>query len=173
MVQKKKRSKPEVFHVRDLDHADQVLMRIGELKRAIGSAEDEMQALVDQHKSRADAVVAPLREELKQLDGGLAAFGEYNKSALFKEKRSRELLFGFIGFRRSTEIKPVPKNSIGGILERLQQLKLVDAIKTKLTINKEVMREWPDERLELVGARRVQKDTFFYEIKEEGLEVEP
>jgi hypothetical protein len=41
---------------------------------------------------------------------------------------------------------------------------VMEAIGTKEEINKEEMSGWPAERLDLVGARRVEKDQFWYEV---------
>ena len=44
---------------------------------------------------------------------------------------------------------------------------LADGIRLKEEINKEAALGWPDERLELVGLKRQQADTFFIEINKE------
>ena len=49
-------------------------------------------------------------------------------------------------------------------LERLHQYNLADGIRVKEEINKDAALGWPDERLELVGLKRQQADTFFIEI---------
>lgn len=44
-----------------------------------------------------------------------------------------------------------------------------EAIRVKEEPDREVMSQWPDERLELVGCQRKEKDTFWLEIDEEKL----
>ena len=56
------------------------------------------------------------------------------------------------------------------VLGKLEELGFEKGIRINKTVNKDVLRTWPDERLELVGARRVEKDDFWYELK--GVEVE-
>ena len=54
-------------------------------------------------------------------------------------------------------------------LERLHQYHLTDGIRVKEEINKDAAMGWPDERLELVGLKRQQSDTFFIEISKEDV----
>jgi len=91
------------------------------------------------------------------------------KGRLFVGKRSVDLDYGKLGWRKSTEIKPAAKTTWAMILGRLRELAFGEAIRIKEEVNREVLHEWPEERLELVGARRVEKDTFWYEIDEAKL----
>lgn len=54
-------------------------------------------------------------------------------------------------------------------LEKLHQYNLSEGIRTKEEINKDAALGWPDERLELVGLKRQQSDTFFIEISKENV----
>ena len=54
-----------------------------------------------------------------------------NKDNLFTQKRSVDLDFGTIGYRRSREVKPLPKKTLAHILEKLQTHGFLDAIRTK------------------------------------------
>ena len=49
------------------------------------------------------------------------------------------------------------------------QYHLTDGIRVKEEINKDAAMGWPDERLELVGLKRQQSDTFFIEISKEDV----
>ncbi|MBF0261068.1 MAG: host-nuclease inhibitor Gam family protein, partial [Magnetococcales bacterium] len=55
------------------------------------------------------------------------------------------------------------------VLGKLKELAFYEAIRVKEECNKEVLHEWPDERLAAVCARRVEKDVFWYELKKEEL----
>lgn len=167
---RKRMEQPPVVVIRDLDHANAILREIAAVKRSIGGIEGTMNAAIDRIKERSAAEREPHRKRLEMLEGGLAAFAEYQRGELFSRKRSVELLFGTFGFRRSTEIKPAAKNTLGGILEALKNFGLTEAITVKESVNRDVLRDWPDERLETVGARRVEKDVFWYEPKSEELD---
>lgn len=167
-----KRKKPQnLYPVKDLVEANAVLAEIGALKRKISSINDSLSDDIDRLKADAEAKAAPVATRLASLENGLLAFAEYNKGEVFGTKRSLELTFGVLGYRRSSEIAPQTKITLAMILGRLEELGLSDAIRITKQVNKEEMRTWPDERLELVGARRVEKDTFWYEIKDEEIKA--
>ena len=52
-------------------------------------------------------------------------------------------------------------------IEKMRELKLLDGIRTKESVDKEACGGWPDERLELVGLKRQQKDSFYIEINKD------
>ncbi|MBF0370678.1 MAG: host-nuclease inhibitor Gam family protein [Magnetococcales bacterium] len=166
----RKRIKPKSpVIVRDLEHANQVLGEIAHLKRNISAIETDMNQSIDRIKAAAEAFAAPRRSRLDALTAGLTAFAEYHKEGLFKKKRSVDLAFGHLGFRRSSEIKPKPRSKWALILNRIKELGYRDAIRIREDVNREALRDWPEERLAMVGARRMDKDLFWFELKEEGL----
>ena len=62
------------------------------------------------------------------------------------------------------------------MLERLQELAEGDAgkpfreaLRTKVEVDKEAMRDWPEERLATIGVRKVAEDEFYYELKGESI----
>ena len=161
------RKKPQnLYPVKDLTEANTVLADIGALKRQIEQINATLADDVDLLKADAEARIAPLAARMSLLENGLLAFAEYNKGDLFAGRRSRELTFGTLGYRRSNEIAAKPKHTMAMVLGRLEELGFDEAIRIRKSVDKETMRTWPDERLDLVGARRVEKDSFWYELKE-------
>lgn len=172
MVAKRSRVKPDLMvHVKDIEQANVCLGEIAGLKRRIEALEARMNDDIDRIKAEAASKTEPLLRRLKALENGLLAFSEYNRDELFKKKKSIELAFGLLGYRKSTMVKPLPKKRWMDVLERLEELDLKEAIIVKKSPNKDVLRGWSDEKLELVGARKVSKETFWYEIKEEEIKV--
>lgn len=162
--------KPKNFYpVKDLKEANRVLGEIAKLKRQVEQLEIELNDDIDRLKAESEARVAPLATRLKSFEGGLLAFAEHNKDELFKDRRSKDLIFGQIGYRRSREIKAKPKHTLAMVLGKLKELDFKKGIRMKESVNKDELATWPDERLDLVDARRVKKDTFWYEIKEEDV----
>lgn len=162
------RNKPKLMRpVKNLSEADQALADIGELKRKITLIETDMNAAIDAARAAAEVEASPLQAEIAQIEAGLAAFGEFEKKNLFKQKRSYDLAFGSIGFRKSSQIKTKAKHTWAMVLGLLKEMKFPDAIRTKEEVNKDELSTWPDERLDLVGARRVPKDDFWYEVNQE------
>jgi len=162
------RKKPQnLYPVKDLTEANRVLAEIGALKRQIEQVNASLSDDIDRLKADAEAKAAPLQSRLACMENGLLAFAEYNKEEVFVERRSRELTFGTLGYRRSTEIAAKPKHTMAMVLGKLKELSFAGAIRIQESVNKDELQTWPDERLDLVGARRVKKDTFWYEVKEE------
>lgn len=161
------RSKPDsIKPISDLSQANAALAEIAEIKRELSAIEVDMNEAIDRLKAQAEAQAAPLQAKIKVLEGGLQAFAEYNKKSLFTDKRSKELDYGTIGYRKSSQIKPKAKTTWEMVLGRLKDLKFLSAIRTRDEVAKEELATWPNERLDLVGARRVEKDQFWYEIDE-------
>ena len=161
------RIKPKnLYPIKDLAAANAAMAEIAGIKRSIAEVESAMNESIDHAKAEAEIKAIPLQTRLASIEGGLLAFAEHNKSDLFKTKRSRELDFGSLGYRRSKEIKPKPKTTWKMVLGAIKQFKFKAALRTTESVNKEELHTWPDERLETVGCRRVEKDTFWYEIDE-------
>jgi len=164
------RSKPQVLYpVKDLKEANAALAELGAAKRRLAAIEARMNDEISRIKARAEAEAAPLHTNIKNMEAGLTAFALHNKDELFATKRTISLDFGSIGFRRSTEIKAQAKKTLADVLERLKALGHTDAISVTEKVNKDELRKWSAERLETVCARRVEKDTFGYELDEEKL----
>lgn len=164
------RVKPNnLFPVKDLPAANAALAEIAVLKRHIERIEGEMNAQIDRLKAATEARAATHQTKLASIEGGLLAFAEHNKAELFAEKRSRELDFGALGYRRSKEVKPKSKHTWKMVLGRIKELHFSAAIRIDEAVNREVLHQWTDERLELVGAQRVEKDTFWYEIDKQKI----
>jgi len=164
------RRKPKnLYPVKDLPAANTAMAMIAELKRKITAIEAQMNEDIDKVKLEAKALAAPLHIRLSEIENGLLAFAEYNKDDLFKSKRSVEIECGSLGYRRSKEVAPKPKKTWKMILKTIKEMGFKDAIRTKESVNKDELHGWPDERLDVIGARRVQKDTFWYEVNEQKL----
>jgi phage host-nuclease inhibitor protein Gam len=164
------RQKPKnLYPVKDLAAANKALAEIAEMKRTVKARENGMNDEIDRIKAETEAAVAPLQAKIASLENGLLAFAEYNKDELFVGKRSTELDFGRLGYRRSKEIKPMPKKTLAMVLGKIKELGFAEGVRTKESVNKDELSQWSDEKLALVEARRVEKDTFWYEIDEQEI----
>ena len=164
------RKKPgNEFKIKSLDEVNAALEEIAKLQRYIKAVEADMNGDIDAIKAGAESVAAQHMEKLTALEAGIQAYAEYNKAELFRNKKSIPLNFGVIGFRMSQKLKPAPKTTWKRILEILKEQGLKSAIRVKEDVNKDVLGEWSDERLESVNVQRVRKDQFWYEVAEEEL----
>lgn len=174
------RKKPNpALVVADLDAADKALSRLAELKRIVDGKNLLLNEAIDQMKANTAETLACHLAEAAALEAALASFAESRKADLFGKLRSQALTFGCIGFRRSREVKPQPKTTWGTILERIKALvsgqdgdPFAAAIRVKEDVNRDVLKEWPEERLTTVGARIVAKDTFYYELNTQEIKGE-
>ncbi len=164
------RTKPQPLIIGDLNQADEALRQLAEIAREKAQIESGMNAQIDQVKATAKAQTEPLEASRKRLEDALGVFGTQHKAELFPaRKRSQELAFGTIGFRKATSLRLLTKKTWGSVLERLTALNFTAAIRIKREVDKTAMAEWSDEQLETVGVRREQVDEFFVELKQEEL----
>lgn len=164
------RIKPKNMHpVRTVDDAGETLAEIGQIKRILKDLEIRLNEDISALKAEASEEAAPLRSRLEALENGLATFADSRKSELFKDRRSLVLDYGTLGWRRSSELAPIKGSTWKTILGRLKDLAFSDVIRIKEAPDREAMATWPDERLELVGCQRLEKDTFWYELDEAKL----
>ena len=162
--------KPPAVVINSLEQADEVLREMCQCARAIEIVQSEMNATIDKAKAEAKELAATSQARLAELEASLAAYASYQSAELFKSRKSLSLVFGTFGFRKSTEIKPASKSTWASILEKVKSLGLTQAVRIKEEVNKETLQEWPDERLEAVGARRVSEDKFWCEVDQAALE---
>ncbi|MBF0628899.1 MAG: host-nuclease inhibitor Gam family protein [Magnetococcales bacterium] len=168
-----RRIKPDnLVCVRDLQEANTVLGEIAHLKRSIDAIEADMNESIDKIKRSAEAFSAPRRMRLDALTNGLSAFAEFNKESVFAHRRGVELSFGMMGFRRSSELKPQGRGTWAQVLEKIKELGIPEALRVREDVNREALRGWSEERLKLLGVRRVEKDLFWFALKMENLNHE-
>lgn len=164
------RTKPQPLIIADLKQADEALRQLAEIAREQARIEAGMNDQIDQLKAAAKQQLEPLAGSRKRLEDALGVFGTQQKSELFPErKRSQELTFGTIGFRRATALRLMAKRTWGGVLERLEALGFTSAIRIKREVDKPAMADWSDEQLETVGVKRETADEFYIELKQEEL----
>lgn len=164
-----KRIKPHPYIVENLQQAEGALAEIAALDRKIQDVNSSMQELIDLEKTKASQLCTPLVARRKEIADGIAIFARLNKQELFAKTKSRDLGFGVIGFRSST--KMVQQNGVTAemTIQRLQRFGLLTGIRTKYELNKDAMAAWPDERLESLGLKRQQSETFFIEIAKDEI----
>lgn len=163
------RIKPDPHVVADRAQCEGALAEMAALDRNLSAIENEMREAIDAAKSKAGQLAGPLQARRKELADAVAIFARLNRQELFAKSKSLDMGFGIIGFRASTRIVQVRGVTAEMTLERLHQYNLADGIRIKEEINKDAALGWPDERLELVGLKRQQADTFFIEIARDNV----
>lgn len=163
------RIKPDPHIVTDRAQCEGALAEMAALDRKLSAIENEMRESIDATKSKAAQLAGSLLARRKELADAVAVFAKMNRQELFAKSKSLDMGFGVIGFRASTRIVQVRGVTSEMTLERLHQYNMADGIRVKEEINKDAALGWPDERLELVGLKRQQTDTFFIEITQDDV----
>ena len=166
------RLKPDPHVVADRAQAECALAEMAALDRKLSGIECDMRESIDKAKATASQLANPLLARRKELADAVAVFARLNRQELFAKGKSLDMGFGVIGFRASTKLVQIRGVTAEMTLEKLHQYNLADGIRIKEEINKDSCLGWPDERLELVGLKRQQSDTFFIEIKKENVPQE-
>ena len=166
------RIKPDPHVVEDTKQAEGALAEIAALDRKLEAISSAMQESIDAAKAKASQEASPLQARRKELADAVAVFARLNRTALFVGAKSIDLGFGIIGFRASSKLIQVKGVTAATTLERLHQFNFTDGIRVKEEINKEAIIDWPAERLELLGLKKMKTDTFYIEIKRDVLPKE-
>lgn len=148
------------------DEVDAALQAIGGLNRELSMIEADANERIDEIKAAAKEQSQPLLDVRKNHEGAIQQFCEAHKADFAKEK-TREMMFGSVGFRLSTKI--VIKN-VAQTLKTLRDMELFQFLRVKEEADKEAMRDLDDETLAEIGASRKIDDVFGYTLKEESLE---
>lgn len=167
-----KRKKPlNVFPVKSVGDVNEALSNIAMHQRELIAIETKMNSDIDKIKANSTVMAVKHEKKLQGLENGIQAFSEYNKEDLFQKKKSIDLSFGTIGFRKASKLKPVAKNTWARVLEILKEKGFKSAVRVKENPNKEILGEWSDEKLATVNVKRHTTDQFWYEVKEEELQT--
>ncbi len=165
------RTKPQPLIIGDLNQADEALRQLAEIAREQAVIEGTLNEQIDELKAAAKRQMGPLADDRKRLEDALGVFGTLKKADLFGESRGRsvELAFGTLGFRRATSLRLLAKHTWAMVLGRILGLGLAGGLRTKVEVDKDALRGWPEERLETIGVKRETSDEFFIELKQEEL----
>jgi phage host-nuclease inhibitor protein Gam len=156
------RYKPTPEKLETLEDVNSVLRELGLLEREIETIDADAQKDIGDIKAAAAKQGEPMRKKIAELSAKIDAFAQYNKTDLFKDKKTVELTFGAFGFRKTTSIS-VKKTTVA----LLKKLKLDKYLRIKEEPDKDAMKEMDDESLAQVDAVRKVKDVFFCEPNRE------
>lgn len=143
--------------------ADKVLKEMCDIQRDITCCENELNNKIDKLKHDANNKLVSLVEKKELLMEAIEEFTLKNKKE-FEKVKSKELMFGTVGFRKSTSI--IIKN-ISKTIEQLKKLKMVDCLKITETVNKTTLSKYKDDVLNKVDVAREFKEDFYCKLKKE------
>jgi len=150
--------------------AEGALAEMAALERKMIQADLDMREICDAAKEHARAIKAPLEARYDELEAAIKKWATMNKTELFRERKSLDLAFGVFGFTAGTSIRQMNGVPEEETLAKIKTLGFTDAIRLVEEVNKEAMERWTDERLALVGCRRLTVDRWHCKTKQENAE---
>ena len=143
--------------------ADDILNDIYKLTNTIafiqGSADRAFEELAEKYASRLE----PFKTSLKEKEREIIKLMKAEKVSIFDGRDMVRLTNGTLLHSREPKVT-IPRDA----LEKVEELGFKEAIKIVKSLNRDVVKLWPDEKLVLIGAERKTKEKFSYEVKGEG-----
>ena len=152
------RYKPQIGKLDSLEDANLALKDIGLAEKELASIDAKAAKEIAEIKTKAAKEGEAIRKHIAETTAKIQAYAEYNRDELFKDRKSVELSFGSLGFRKSTKIS-VKKTT----LELLKKMGFVACVRTKEECDKEAMSNLSDDQLLSVDASRKVTNDFFCE----------
>ena len=166
------RQKAIAIKIADLHNASQTLREIAALQDELSGIDAKADQAIAKIKEDAAKKGESLRKKVVELEQALALYSDYNKNELYSDKRSIELAYGRMGYHKSTKVKIKTKPIEKSTLYLLEKLFRGKGIRIKKEVNKEELKDWPDEKLAQVNAKKEKNDSFYYEIDREQINNE-
>lgn len=161
---------PDMLKLKNWDEVDLNLKEIGELQYQLDTIEGEMNAHIADVKLDADMKAKPIQVRIKELEEEIKAYTDENREDL-GNKKSKEMGFGKLGFRKSTKISlPSAKGKLDEIIRKLKTHNMQDCvIQPPEKIDKENLKKYPADDIIKIGANLKVNDVFWYEVDREKL----
>ena len=156
--------------ITNFDDVDAALKELCECEVALSKLEGEVTLKCNDIKERYKDKTEPLVNQIAFIKQEITNFCEGNK-AEFANKRSKELVFGTIGYRLSKSVSlPRVKEKVESLLKAIKSYGFKDCISYTEKPNGEALAELDDADLVKLGLKRVVKDNFRIEPKLESLD---
>lgn len=145
---------------RSLDEAAQFLAQIGEEQRATDKIQSDLNAKVDELKTKAMVNDEPHQKKISELVEGLFAYAEAHRDVLTDggKRKTVEVPTGIFGWRMTPPA--VSLRDVKSILKSLKSLKLERFIRIEEGVNKEAMLKEPDLAKTVKGVSISQHEDF-------------
>jgi phage host-nuclease inhibitor protein Gam len=149
------------------EEVDAALAAIGEANREVTIIETVMNEEIDRAKDAAVKSANPHRERIDKLEQQVKTFADANK-ADFGARKTKDLTFGSLGYRKSTEARVPTGKKLAEVIKKLLAKGMSDCVVTpKQRVDKDKLKAYSAEDVEAVGATLKVEDNFWYEVKRE------
>lgn len=130
------------------------------LDRVEAAAQREMEAV----KKEFAPLMRQTKDSLDACERELKELARKHREAIFGDRDRVDLAGGALLYGRTE----VVRKARGVTVELLDQLQYQDGILVVRSVNWDAIAAWPDERLAAIGTERKPKETYGYELKQEG-----
>lgn len=157
MARKKLHREPVL---KDWAEVNDALRSIHEYEHALTEMGVDMSRRIDAVKAEYTKSAEPLQKRVKQLETDVQEYVEAHREDM--AGKSRQLTFGRVGFRQSTRLI-LANAKVPQAIATLLAMGRRELVKTEQKLDKEALKQQPEEVLEAVGAYLKTTDEFFYD----------
>lgn len=144
------------------EEADWILAQIREFKKRASEIEQEATEEMNRVKAKYETELNILQDSIKGMEKRLKDLCRKEKAFLFEQTDRVDLKHGALLYHAQWRVKRAR-----GVLKRLKELGLTDAIKVVESVRWDVLEKWSDEKLFVCGTEKVLKEDFSYELYQE------
>ena len=157
MARKKLHREPVL---KDWSEVNDALRSIHEYEHALTEMGVDMSRRIDAVKAEYTKSAEPLQKRVKQPETDVQEYVEAHREDM--AGKSRQLTFGRVGFRQSTRLI-LANAKVPQAIATLLAMGRRELVKTEQKLDKEALKQQPEEVLEAVGAYLKTTDEFFYD----------
>lgn len=162
-----KRVRMEQPELKTWDDVNEALRLIAEAQNEIAMMEAGMNVQIDTIKQAYEEKVQEYKKQIKQKELLIKEFTTDKRDQL--DGKTKDLTFGKVGFRKSTKLQ-LPK-ALDKVIAALRKRGMEDCISVKETVNKDILKQYDEQRILEVGGSLKVEDAFWYETKQVDLKV--
>lgn len=162
-----KRVRMEEPELKNWEDVNEALRLIAEAQNEIAMVEAGMNVQIDTIKLTYEEKIQEYKKQIKQQELLIKELTTDKKDQL--DGKTKDLTFGRVGFRKSTKLQ-LPK-ALEKVIATLKKKGMEDCISVKETVNKDILKQYPEEEILAVGGSLKVEDAFWYETKQAELKV--
>jgi len=157
---------PDALQLKSWGEVNSALKGIAQAEIELTKIEGDLNEQINAAKDAAAMAAAPLQRQLDNLAKQVKQFADLHREEFGKAK-SKRLTFGEIGWRASSSIS-LPKDQ-AQVIEHLRKNGMEDCIKSKESINRDQLKQYPETEIIRCGATVKHKDEFWLETDKQQL----
>lgn len=159
MAKKRIKNTDDLYRILTFAQADNHIKAIGELQRQIDALNARADKRLNKIKETTKAQAGGIADKMRKHVDSLEAFCAANRED-FAGQQSRKMVFGVLGWRKSTSIKVSTKTTIQKIKEVFGEV-CNQYLRISEEADKDALRKLTDEQLKQIDAKRQNKEVFF------------